>query len=226
MAVKIMKKSNLTQEDIGLIKREIEIMKVCQHPNLILMHDIFENTDYIYIVMELMKGGDLYSYIEKRDFNVSETRARNIIHSLATAVYYLHSYGIIHRDLKLDNVLLADEGEESDPKIVDFGLSKLIGPHERCEEPYGTYGYVSPEILQHLPYEKGVDLWSLGVVAYILLSGTGPFEGGDVQEISRYVGESRIGKLFIRSRTSRPGSGPRSLIPRRIAFHVQRDPEL
>jgi calcium/calmodulin-dependent protein kinase I len=185
VAVKVIRKTNISSEDLGLIKREIEILKLCQHPNLIQMHDIFENAEYIYIVMELMRGGDLYTYLEKHSFCLSETRARNIIHFLATALYYLHSYGIIHRDIKLDNILLADEAEDSDPKIVDFGLSKLIGPNELGTEPYGTYGFVSPEILQHLPYNKSVDIWSLGIVAYILLSGSGPFEGADQMEIAR-----------------------------------------
>ena len=187
VAIKIIKKMDLTGEDMGLIRREIEILKLCQHPNIILLHDIFENTEYIYIVMELMRGGDLYAFIEKHDHKIGEGRARTIIHSLATALFYLHSYGIIHRDIKLENLVMVDESEESDVKIVDFGLSKLVGSDEHCTEPYGTYGFVAPEVLKGVPYDKGIDVWSLGVVAYALLSGTGPFDGLNEDEISKYA---------------------------------------
>jgi calcium/calmodulin-dependent protein kinase I len=87
--------------------------------------------------MEMLRGGDLFSYLEKRNFKISESRARNIVHSIATGLYFLHSYGIAHRDLKPENILMVDETEDSDVKIVDFGLSKIIGPDEKCMEPYG-----------------------------------------------------------------------------------------
>ena len=97
VAIKIINKAKLSAEDLGLAKREIEILKLCQHPNIIRLLDTFENPDYIYIVMELLRGGDLYEYISKRQFRLSESRVRNIIHSLATALYYLHNYGIVNR---------------------------------------------------------------------------------------------------------------------------------
>ncbi len=176
VAVKVIKKAKLSIEDLDLAKREIEILKVCQHPNIIRLLDTFENPDYIYIVMELLQGGDLYEYLNKRDFKVNEARARAIIHPLATALYYLHSYGIVHRDIKLDNILMADDTEQSDVKLVDFGLSKMIGPNEFCTEPFGTFGYAAPEVLQGKPYDKAVDIWGLGVVLFILLVGHAPFE--------------------------------------------------
>ena len=176
VAVKVIKKSQLTAMDIDLAKREIEILKLCQHPNIIKLLDTFENQDHIYIVMEWLKGGDLFTYLEKRSFKLTEDRARSIVHSLAAALYYLHSYGIVHRDIKLDNILMVDESESSDVKIVDFGLSKMIGPNEFCNEPFGTFGYVAPEVLTKTPYDKRVDIWSLGVVTYILLTGRSPFQ--------------------------------------------------
>jgi serine/threonine protein kinase len=88
--------------------------------------------------MEYCAGGDLFSYIEKRGFKVSEPRAANLIHKLSAAVYYLHSYGIAHRDLKPENILMTDNTEEADLKLLDFGLSKIIGPSETCSEPFGT----------------------------------------------------------------------------------------
>jgi serine/threonine protein kinase len=186
VAIKIIKKAGMKATDLELVKREIEILKICQHPNIIRLLDIFENPDYIYIVMELLRGGDLFTYLEKRAFKITEIRACNIVHSLATALFYLHSYGIAHRDLKPENVLLVDESEDSDVKIVDFGLSKMVGPSEKCHEPFGTLSYVAPEVLLQQPYDKTVDLWSLGVVAYLLLSGTLPFDDDNEKEIVRY----------------------------------------
>ncbi len=186
VAVKILNKSKLSAEDINLAKREIEILKLCQHPNIIRLLDTFENPDYIYIVMEILRGGDLYEYLSKRSFHITEARARNIIHALATALYYIHSYGIVHRDIKLDNVLMVDESDDSDVKIVDFGLSKMIGPNETCIEPFGTYGYAAPEVLEQRPYNASVDIWGLGAVLYIMLTGHAPFEERTEDKIAWY----------------------------------------
>jgi len=88
--------------------------------------------------MEICKGGDLFTYLENRQFNISEHRAADIIHKLSTAVYYLHSYGIAHRDLKPENILMTDDTDEAGIRLLDFGLSKIIGPNEKCNEPFGT----------------------------------------------------------------------------------------
>ncbi len=138
VAVKIMSKKQMSNQDLELVRTEIEILKICQHPNIITLYDIFENIEHIYIIMEFCGGGDLFSYIEKRGFKVSEARAAELIHKLSTAVYYLHSYGIAHRDLKPENILMTDESETADMRLVDFGLSKIVGPNELCTEPFGT----------------------------------------------------------------------------------------
>jgi serine/threonine protein kinase len=88
--------------------------------------------------MEHCSGGDLFSYIEKRGFRLPEPKAAEIVHKLCTAVFYIHSYGIAHRDLKPENVLMTDNSETADIRLLDFGLSKIIGPTEFCTEPYGT----------------------------------------------------------------------------------------
>ena len=168
-----------------LQRREIEILKMCQHPHIIRLLDIFENTDYIYIVMENLPGGDLFSYLEKRKFVVSEKRAKEMSHQLATAIYYLHSYGIAHRDLKPENILMSSDKDDADLKIVDFGLSKIIGPNETSLDPFGTLSYVAPEVLLQKPYGKEVDLWSLGVITYLLLARVLPFDDEDDKEIAR-----------------------------------------
>lgn len=171
--------------DIELQRREIEILKMCQHPYIIRLLDIFENEDNIYIVMENLSGGDLFTYLEKHKFTVTEHRAKTIAHQIATALYYLHSFGICHRDLKPENILMVDVTEEADLKIVDFGLSKIIGPQETSLDPFGTLSYVAPEVLLQKPYGKEVDLWSLGVIMYLLLSRVLPFDDEDDREIAR-----------------------------------------
>lgn len=138
VAVKLMSKKEMTVSDVELQRREIEILKMCQHPHIIRLLDIFENQDNIYIVMENLSGGDLFTYLEKRKFIIPEQRAKSLAHQIATALYYLHSYGVAHRDLKPENILMADNSETTDLKIVDFGLSKIIGPNETSLDPFGT----------------------------------------------------------------------------------------
>ena len=176
VAIKIMAKKNMKKQDLELAKTEIDILKICKHPNIIKLYDTFDNSDYIYIVMEYCSGGDLFSYIEKRNYKLNESKAAEIIHKLSMAVYYLHSYGIIHRDLKPENILMTDESENADIRLLDFGLSKIIGPNEKCLEPFGTLSFVAPEVLKGKPYDKTVDLWSIGIIAYLLLCGFLPFD--------------------------------------------------
>jgi len=176
----------MSNEDLELVKTEIEILKICQHPYIIQLYDVFENLDYIYIIMEHCSGGDLFSYIEKRKFHLSESRTCEIIHKLCAAVFYIHSYGIAHRDLKPENILMTDNTEEADIRLLDFGLSKIIGPTQNCNEPYGTLSYVAPEVLIEKPYTKAVDLWSIGITTYLLLSGSLPFDDENSErEIAR-----------------------------------------
>lgn len=176
VAIKIMSKKEMNNQDLELVKTEIEILRICQHPYIIRLVDVFENVDYVYAIMEYCQGGDLFSYIEKRGFRLPEPRACQIIHKLCASVYYIHSYGIAHRDLKPENILMTDSTDEADIRLLDFGLSKIIGPTENCTEPYGTLSYVAPEVLLEQPYTKAVDLWSIGITTYLLLAGCLPFD--------------------------------------------------
>jgi calcium/calmodulin-dependent protein kinase I len=136
--------------------------------------------------MEYCSGGDLFGYIESRGFKLEEKRASTIIYKLALSINYLHSYGIAHRDLKPENIMMTDNSETADVRLLDFGLSKIIGPGETCTEPYGTLSYVGPEVLLEKPYDKSVDLWTIGIIAYLLMCGCLPFDDENSErEIAR-----------------------------------------
>jgi serine/threonine protein kinase len=149
---------------------------MCQHPNIIKLIDLFENSEYYYIVLEYMEGKDMFDYLKARSFKISEERAKDIAYQILLAVSYLHSYGIVHRDLKLENVMMSDPSDKAVPKLVDFGLAKIIGPNEKSNEPFGTVGYVAPEVLKKEPYSFSCDIWSLGCITYALLSGSLPYD--------------------------------------------------
>ena len=159
-----MKKSSMDSSDLELVRTEIEILKICHHPNIIRLYNVFENADYMHIIMEYYSGGDLFIYLENRNFRIPEKRASTIIHKMVTAVYYMHSFGVAHRDLKPKNDLMTSDDDDGGIRILDFGLSKILGPYEKCDEPYGTLAYCAPEIIVDEPYSKAVDLWSIGIM--------------------------------------------------------------
>jgi Ca2+-binding EF-hand superfamily protein/tRNA A-37 threonylcarbamoyl transferase component Bud32 len=179
VAVKIMDKKKMNSSRLESARIEIEIMKICQFPYIIKFIEAYENIDYIYIFMEYCQGGTLFEFMKKRNFLLSEQLAATITYKLCLAIYYFHSYGITHRDLKPDNILMTSNDDNADIKILDFGLGKIIGPNETCSEPYGTVIYCAPEILLDRPYTKNVDSWSLGIITYCLLFGRFPFYHDD-----------------------------------------------
>ena len=101
---------------------------------------------------------------------------QDLTYQIARGVLYLHEFGIVHRDLKLENIMMSDGTDNAVPKIVDFGLAKIIGPSNTAMEPFGTLGYVAPEVLRKQPYTFSCDVWSLGCIIYALLSGSLPFD--------------------------------------------------
>ena len=191
VAVKIVTKSKLSSPILESTLTEIEIMKICQFPYIIKFIEAYETMEFIYIFMEYCPGGTLFNFLKKRDYNLNEKLCCNIIYKICLAVNYFHSYGIAHRDLKLDNVLMTSEDDEADIRILDFGLGKIIGPNEKCIEPYGTVIYCAPEIILCQPYTKIVDSWSIGIIAYILLFGRIPFYDESKSVIRKLIVKSK-----------------------------------
>lgn len=186
VAIKSIRKEKIKDEqDLVHIRREIEIMSTLCHPHIITIYEVFENKDKIVIVMEYASRGDLYDYIcDKR--NISEREARHFFRQIVSAVHYCHQNGIVHRDLKLENILLDGNGNV---KIADFGLSNLYRGDEYLQTFCGSPLYASPEIVNGRPYRgPEVDTWSLGVLLYTMVHGTMPFDGHNhktlVQQIS------------------------------------------
>jgi hypothetical protein len=182
VAIKIIKKNKAKEKDIELVRNEIDIMKLCYHPYVVHLLDHFENGEYIFIVMEYIKGGSLNDYMKSNNFNFTERRAAELIYQLAKGLKYLHKYGIIHRDLKPDNIMLTEASDKGNIKIMDFGLSKILGKKEKSTDGFGTLTFVAPEVLIRKPYNKEVDIWSVGVILYLMLSGDLPFDDPDDNE--------------------------------------------
>lgn len=181
-ACKIIDKRHIQQRFNGMMEQfhtEIEALRSLNHPNIITLYDVYITNEKIYIVMELLEGGELFDYVVKKG-TLNEEEAAKIVRMVTSALVYMHQQNIVHRDLKPENLLLVRSptcSEDIDVKIIDFGLSKCM------EEPVatsflGTRGYLAPEMLQRKEYSKSVDTWALGVIVYVLLCGCLPFDDG------------------------------------------------
>uniref|UniRef100_A0A8C1LIL0 Calcium/calmodulin-dependent protein kinase 1Db n=1 Tax=Cyprinus carpio TaxID=7962 RepID=A0A8C1LIL0_CYPCA len=173
-AVKCIPKKALRGKESG-IENEIAVLRKIKHENIVALEDIYESPTHLYLIMQLVSGGELFDRIVERGF-YTEQDASALIKQVLDAVNYLHSLGIVHRDLKPENLLYFNPHEESKIMISDFGLSKMEGvANDIMSTACGTPGYVAPEVLAQKPYSKAVDCWSIGVIAYILLCGYPPF---------------------------------------------------
>uniref|UniRef100_A0A6Q2Z3E7 non-specific serine/threonine protein kinase n=1 Tax=Esox lucius TaxID=8010 RepID=A0A6Q2Z3E7_ESOLU len=159
---------------------EIEIlMRYGQHPNIITLKDVYDEGRYVYVVTELMKGGELLDKILRQKF-FSEREASAVLYTIAKTVDYLHCQGVVHRDLKPSNILYMDDSGNPDSiRICDFGFSKqLRGGNGLLLTPCYTANFVAPEVLMRQGYDAACDIWSLGVLLYTMLAGCTPFANG------------------------------------------------
>uniref|UniRef100_A0A7N8YDR8 Calcium/calmodulin-dependent protein kinase 1Da n=1 Tax=Mastacembelus armatus TaxID=205130 RepID=A0A7N8YDR8_9TELE len=172
-AVKCIPKKALKGKESS-IENEIAVLRKIKHENIVALEDIYESPDHLYLIMQLVSGGELFDRIVEKGF-YTEKDASTLIRQVLDAVNYLHKMGIVHRDLKPENLLYFNPQDESKIMISDFGLSKMEGSGDVMSTACGTPGYVAPEVLAQKPYSKAVDCWSIGVIAYILLCGYPPF---------------------------------------------------
>jgi calcium-dependent protein kinase len=180
-AVKIIFKKDCSKDDQQRIYREVKILKNLDHPNIIKVNEYFDDEKFIYIVMELVHGGELFDKIME-EHHFSEKKAADIFIQILTAVNYLHSNKIVHRDLKPENILF--DGESI--KIIDFGTAKRFDPAKKMKGFHGTHYYVAPEVLEQ-NYDEKCDVWSCGVMLYFMISGSPPFYGTTEDEILESV---------------------------------------
>lgn len=172
-AIKIIKKPEGSKRK--LVETEVSILRKVRHPFIVRCYDVIEDDSRIYLFMELMRGGELFDRITERG-HFTEADAITLAVKLLDAVKYLHSMGIAHRDLKPENMLMTERGPGAEVKITDFGLSKLFDSQSATlQTPCGTPGYIAPEVLRMKGYDCACDIWSLGVIIYILLCGFPPF---------------------------------------------------
>lgn len=179
-AVKIMNPFRVSGSKLLRIRDEAAIMSQIDHPNCIKLHEVYERGNHIYLVMELALGGELLA--RRID---SEAEVVRVLRELSGALLYLHSRGIVHRDLKPRNIMYASKSPSSEVKIADFGLASCgeLAINECC----GTPQYVSPEVLEKQPVTASGDMWSLGVIAYLLLCGFLPFYSRDRHKLESNI---------------------------------------
>ena len=167
-AIKVVDKTVLNEVEREMLRYEISIVQEVNHPNIIKFWRITESGNYACFISELVTGGELYNYIAERQ-KLKEEETALVIYYLLEAIRYLHSRGIVHRDLKPENVLLElSQGRIRNIKIIDFGLSKNILPGQSLIEQCGTLAYVAPEVLLKYGYGTQADLWSIGVIMYLM----------------------------------------------------------
>lgn len=186
-ALKITSLRNLKPDEVASLKNEVTILGSIEHPHIVKLYEHYETQDKIFMVQDLLNGGELFDRIIEQTF-FSEKEAARVVKQIASALLYLHELNIVHRDLKPENLLLTDKSKEHyDIKIIDFGLAKRSA--DKMEMPCGTPGYVAPEILKRRKYHKEVDVWSLGVITYILLCGFPPFvdDGNNLKSLYKQI---------------------------------------
>lgn len=193
-AVKIMSKEVPKEKRHGtnnvdfalMFRNEVSILDSLDHPHVIKIHEFFEDKHFLYAIMDKCEGGELFSQIiRKRRF--SERDAAQLTKQMLSAISYIHSEGIIHRDVKAENFLFDKRSPNAKLILIDFGMSARVTDHEKpLKQLCGSPHYVAPELIRRC-YSFKVDLWALGVVVFLMLYGKYPFEGADQRAIVQAI---------------------------------------
>ncbi|VFV37566.1 serine threonine-protein kinase [Lynx pardinus] len=191
VAIKIIDKTQLDEENLKKIFREVQIMKMLCHPHIIRLYQVMETERMIYLVTEYASGGEIFDHLVAHG-RMAEKEARRKFKQIVAAVYFCHCRNIVHRDLKAENLLL---DANLNIKIADFGFSNLFTPGQLLKTWCGSPPYAAPELFEGKEYDgPKVDIWSLGVVLYVLVCGALPFDGSTLQNLRARVlsGKFRI----------------------------------
>lgn len=186
-ALKLIRKSGLdnSQKDSEFLLKEFLILRSLDHPSILKCFEIFENDLFYYVATEYCPAGDLFSEIVKLK-KFTERQAANIMYQLLSVLIYCHDKNVIHRDLKPENILLMENGNELSIKVADFGNSTIFDPDCRLSGCFGSAYYIAPEVFID-SYNEKCDIWSAGIILYILLTGIPPYQGRDNKSILEKV---------------------------------------
>ena len=168
---------------------ELNLLRTTDHPNIIKLYDIYEDNKYIYLIMEECNGGEFFDSLAKRakEKNMyTEKECAKIFKQILEAVNYLHAHGVCHRDLKPENILFSNVADDSCLKLIDFGLSKVLDGESNMKKTVGTTFYMAPEVIQG-NYNEKCDIWSCGIILYIMLCGKPPFYSQDEDELKKKI---------------------------------------
>lgn len=183
VAIKIIDKSRFPTKQEAQLKNEVSILQNISHPGVVNLERMFENPMNIYVVMEKLSGDMLEMILNSEQGKLSERVTKFLIYQILVALRYLHSQNICHCDLKPENVLLSSNCEFPQVKLCDFGFARIIGEKSFRRSVVGTPAYLAPEVLRNKGYNRSLDMWSVGVIIYVSLSGTFPFnDGEDIQD--------------------------------------------
>lgn len=210
---KISNKENLLQE--------IEVLKELDHPHILRIYEYYITARHVYIVSEYLEGGEMFDRISKME-KVNEMEIARIFEQVLSAVAYLHSHNIIHRDLKPENIMFESKEPDSNIKLIDFGSSKRLTANEKLRSKLGTCYYIAPEVLLK-QYDHKCDIWSCGVILYILLCGYPPFNGRNEFEIFSKIIKGEF--IFPEEEWAAIRPEAKALVRRMLAYDPEKRPE-
>ncbi len=189
-AVKLVNTRKVSESEMTALRMEIDILYGLTHPHIIKLTEVYEEGFDFFIVTELVRGGELFDRIVSKSY-YTEKEARDLIRVFLETMKYLHEKGIVHRDIKPENLLLRSEDDDTDIALADFGFAKRVVELNDKEDACGTPNYVAPEILRGDTYGCEVDIWSMGVVCYILLAGYAPFYEDNQKKLFEKIKKGR-----------------------------------
>lgn len=194
-ACKSVRKRGMSDEDLNNFRGEVALLSQLDHPNIVKIIEAFESPSQITIIMELCQGGELYDSLITAEF-YTEDVAKNLFKQIVHAILYCHNQNVCHRDLKLENFVFDKKAKISTGneviKLIDFGLSKRYSSLNRMSTVVGTPYYIAPEVIRAQAYGLECDIWSLGVILFMLLSGIPPVNGDSDQELLANVAQGKL----------------------------------